>query len=123
MIFQYYLQNVQNIYDDYKFITKHELTELGLEHLEGTNLLRAYMHGYVQIRKSSSFIHFKYIINIFASTVSSLMFVYIIKRERSLNHSHLKNIAKRKFDNKLTPIVLVVLRLTPIYHLSIKSWL
>lgn len=38
-------QNVQNIYDDYKFITKQELTELGLDHLEGTNLLRAYMHG------------------------------------------------------------------------------
>lgn len=39
-------ENVQNIYDDYKFVTKHELGELGLEHLEGTSLLRAYMHGY-----------------------------------------------------------------------------
>lgn len=39
-------ENVQNIYDDYKFVTKQELAELGLEHLEGTNLLRAYMHGY-----------------------------------------------------------------------------
>ncbi|XP_055624870.1 nucleolar protein 10 [Toxorhynchites rutilus septentrionalis] len=37
---------VQNIYDDYKFITKHELAELGLSHLEGTNMLRAYMHGF-----------------------------------------------------------------------------
>lgn len=37
---------VQNIYDDYKFVTKQELTELGLDHLEGTNLLKAYMHGY-----------------------------------------------------------------------------
>lgn len=37
---------VQNIYDDYKFVTKQELTELGLDHLEGTNLLKAYMHGF-----------------------------------------------------------------------------
>lgn len=37
---------VQNIYDDYKFVTKQELSELGLDHLEGTNLLKAYMHGF-----------------------------------------------------------------------------
>lgn len=37
---------VQNIYDDYKFVTKQELAELGLDHLEGTNLLKAYMHGF-----------------------------------------------------------------------------
>jgi len=37
---------VQNIYDDYKFVTKQELEDLGLEHLEGTNLLKAYMHGF-----------------------------------------------------------------------------
>lgn len=44
-------QNVSNIYDDYKFVTKQELAELGLDHLEGTNLLRAYMHGFfVDIR-------------------------------------------------------------------------
>ncbi|CRL01322.1 CLUMA_CG014416, isoform A, partial [Clunio marinus] len=36
----------QNIYDDYKFVTKQELVDLGLDHLEGTNLLKAYMHGY-----------------------------------------------------------------------------
>ncbi|CAH2104703.1 unnamed protein product [Euphydryas editha] len=36
----------QNVYDDYKFITKQELESLGLDHLLGTNLLRAYMHGY-----------------------------------------------------------------------------
>ncbi|XP_055713633.1 nucleolar protein 10 [Phlebotomus papatasi] len=42
---------VQNIYDDYKFVTKQELAELNLEDLKGTNLLRAYMHGYfVDIR-------------------------------------------------------------------------
>lgn len=38
-------EHVQNIYDDYKFVTRQELAELGLEHLEGTALLRAYMHG------------------------------------------------------------------------------
>ena len=34
------------IYDDYKFVTEHELEELGLSDLIGTNLLRAYMHGF-----------------------------------------------------------------------------
>lgn len=34
------------MYDDYKFVTQRELEGLGLSHLIGTNLLRAYMHGY-----------------------------------------------------------------------------
>lgn len=34
------------VYDDYKFITKQELETLGLDNLVGTNVLRAYMHGY-----------------------------------------------------------------------------
>ncbi|KFM59426.1 Nucleolar protein 10, partial [Stegodyphus mimosarum] len=34
------------VYDDYKFVTKKELEELHLDHLQGTSLLRAYMHGY-----------------------------------------------------------------------------
>ncbi|KAJ0181823.1 hypothetical protein K1T71_002545 [Dendrolimus kikuchii] len=38
--------SVQTVYDDYKFVTKQELESLGLDHLLGTNLLRAYMHGY-----------------------------------------------------------------------------
>ncbi|XP_046145065.1 nucleolar protein 10 isoform X2 [Osmia bicornis bicornis] len=38
--------NYEIIYDDYKFLTEKELDELGLLHLKGTNLLRAYMHGY-----------------------------------------------------------------------------
>lgn len=38
--------NSEIVYDDYKFVTKQELENLGLEHLVGTNLLRAYMHGY-----------------------------------------------------------------------------
>lgn len=38
--------NSEIVYDDYKFVTKPELSNLGLEHLIGTNLLRAYMHGY-----------------------------------------------------------------------------
>lgn len=39
-------QDYEDIYDDYKFVTDKELDELGLSHLRGTNLLRAYMHGY-----------------------------------------------------------------------------
>ena len=34
------------VYDDYKFLTLKELETLGLSHLIGTDLLRAYMHGY-----------------------------------------------------------------------------
>ncbi|KAM8715259.1 hypothetical protein ACLKA7_002329 [Drosophila subpalustris] len=37
---------VENVFDDYQFITQKELAELGLEHLIGTNLLKGYMHGY-----------------------------------------------------------------------------
>ncbi|KAL2918623.1 Small ribosomal subunit biogenesis [Polyrhizophydium stewartii] len=34
------------IYDDYKFVTRKDLTNLGLDHLVGTNVLKAYMHGF-----------------------------------------------------------------------------
>ena len=34
------------VYDNYKFVSKEELIVLGLDHLIGTNVLRAYMHGY-----------------------------------------------------------------------------
>lgn len=37
---------IEEIYDDYKFVTKKELEELNLAHLIGTPMLRAYMHGY-----------------------------------------------------------------------------
>ena len=34
------------VYDDYKFVTTEELNELGLEHLIGSPLLRAHLHGF-----------------------------------------------------------------------------
>jgi len=34
------------VYDDYKFVTMAELQELGLDHLLGSPLLRAHLHGY-----------------------------------------------------------------------------
>lgn len=34
------------IYDNFKFVTRAELAQLGLDHLVGSNLLRPYMHGY-----------------------------------------------------------------------------
>lgn len=34
------------VYDDYKFVTRTELEDLGLNHLIGTTFLRAYMHGF-----------------------------------------------------------------------------
>lgn len=39
-------ESVQNIYDDYKFVTRQELQQLNLDDLEGTDLLKAYMHGF-----------------------------------------------------------------------------
>lgn len=40
-----------NVYDDYKFVTRSELANLGLEHMIGTPVLRAYMHGfYIDVR-------------------------------------------------------------------------
>lgn len=36
----------KNIYEDYKFITRNELDELGATSLLGTNMLKAYMHGF-----------------------------------------------------------------------------
>lgn len=37
---------IHEIYDDYKFVTAKEVESLGLSNLIGSNLLRAYMHGY-----------------------------------------------------------------------------
>lgn len=34
------------MYEDYKFVTKEDLARLGIANLLGTNLLRAYMHGF-----------------------------------------------------------------------------
>ncbi|NWH28329.1 NOL10 protein, partial [Grus americana] len=34
------------VYDDYKFVTRKDLENLGLAHLIGSSLLRAYMHGF-----------------------------------------------------------------------------
>ena len=36
----------QNAYDDYRFVTRKELSAMGLDHLLGSNLLKAYMHGF-----------------------------------------------------------------------------
>ena len=35
-----------NVYDDYKFLTTADLDKLNASHLIGTNMLRAYMHGF-----------------------------------------------------------------------------
>jgi len=36
----------ENVYENYKFVTTNDLETLGVSHLLGTPLLRAYMHGY-----------------------------------------------------------------------------
>lgn len=38
--------NETTIYEDYKFVTREDLERLNLTNLLGTNLLRAYMHGF-----------------------------------------------------------------------------
>ncbi|KAK0429323.1 hypothetical protein QR680_011319 [Steinernema hermaphroditum] len=38
--------DVPTVYDDYKFLTKDQLEEIGLANLIGTSMVRAYMHGY-----------------------------------------------------------------------------
>ncbi|KAF7633099.1 hypothetical protein Mgra_00007528 [Meloidogyne graminicola] len=40
------IDNIANVYDDFKFVTRPQMDELGLQHLIGTNAARAYMHGY-----------------------------------------------------------------------------
>ena len=35
-----------NLYDDYKFLTDADLDKLNATHLIGSNVLKAYMHGY-----------------------------------------------------------------------------
>jgi len=35
-----------SMYDDYRFVTREELERLGMMHLVGTSMLRAYMHGF-----------------------------------------------------------------------------
>lgn len=56
-----------SIYDDYKFLTKEELERLNLTNLIGTNLLRAYMHGffidYRLFKKVDSLIYCQCILN------------------------------------------------------------
>jgi len=46
------------VYDDYKFVTKEDLIDLGLDHLIGSPLLRAHLHGFFMdirlYRKASS---------------------------------------------------------------------
>jgi len=37
---------IQSVYEDYKFVSREEVENLGISNLVGTNLLRAYMHGY-----------------------------------------------------------------------------
>ena len=39
-------QTTRTAYQDYKFVTRDELTTLGLDHLIGTPTLKPYMHGY-----------------------------------------------------------------------------
>lgn len=39
-------QKSQSVYEDYKFITRQEVDELGISNLIGTPLMKGYMHGF-----------------------------------------------------------------------------
>ncbi|KAF9518008.1 hypothetical protein BS47DRAFT_1371205 [Hydnum rufescens UP504] len=39
-------QTIRNVYEDFKFVERSEISTLGLEHLIGTPTLKPYMHGY-----------------------------------------------------------------------------
>lgn len=39
-------QSTPQAYDSYRFVTKQELRQLGLEHLAGTDVVKDYMHGF-----------------------------------------------------------------------------
>lgn len=41
----------ETVYENYKFVTKDELDSLGLAHLVGSDVLKAYMHGYFMHQK------------------------------------------------------------------------
>jgi len=51
-----FVNNLRNlfflVYDDFKFVTRTQMDEFGLQHLIGTNAARAYMHGYFIEMKS-----------------------------------------------------------------------
>jgi hypothetical protein len=54
------IKTLNLVYDDYKFVTKQELEQIGLDHLIGTNVLRAYMHGYfmdIRLYRKAKLIH------------------------------------------------------------------
>lgn len=66
-------ENAQtSIYDDYKFLTKEELEKLNLTSLIGTNLLRAYMHGFfIDYRLYKKVSLFNLFLMLFESSVSA----------------------------------------------------
>ena len=82
------------VYDDYKFVTKQDLATLGLSHLIGTNLLRAYMHGFfIDIR-----LYHK---------VTGAFFFSVLKKSPGgqnnlMNQASLKSPVKIKFPTFLT---------------------
>lgn len=82
------------IYDDYKFVTLRELEDLGLTHLMGTNLLRAYMHGFfIDIR-----LYHK-------AKVSSDPFAYEEYRKKKIKNKMESERADRVVVNDLLPKV------------------
>ncbi len=81
------------VYDDYKFLTLKELDTLGLSHLIGSDLLRAYMHGYfMDIRLYNQ-------VNYIDKIIFSFKFYFRLKL--LLNHLHLQNIERKNYVKKL----------------------
>ncbi|EMR09482.1 hypothetical protein PNEG_02070 [Pneumocystis murina B123] len=85
---------IENIYENYKFLTKNELKSLGLDHLIGSNVIRSYMHGF--------FIDFR-----LYETAKSIMnpFAYVEYREKAIKDKIEKERQSRiRSSTKITKI-------------------
>jgi ribosome biogenesis protein ENP2 len=65
------------IYENYKFVTKEDLERLNLTNLIGTNLLKAYMHGY--------FVDYGLYKKVLSNLVTTLYYVHVPQKNFQQN--------------------------------------
>jgi len=87
------------IYDHYKFLTKEELDRLNLTNLIGTNVLRAYMHGFLINYKSESHNSLGWVANselVRANRVGSFVYWFAQLREEIRQNSRTKSTSRNQ---------------------------
>ena len=57
------------VYDDYKFVSASEIENLGLGHLIGSQMLRAYMHGFFMDNRLYYKVRFVFITRLRITTI------------------------------------------------------